>query len=130
MKETTIDATYLRPEGDRITDAPVVPVALAEAADQLRHETAWTTGDRNGITLFKTEALRIVLVALHAGAALTKDASEGVLCLQALEGDLQFRTHGELLDWIPGTMMVLHAGVPYEVRARTDALLLLTLAPE
>ncbi|MBL0309672.1 MAG: hypothetical protein IPP77_08350 [Bacteroidetes bacterium] len=61
-------ATELRPEGARIIDAPLVSICIPEFIKQLKAEVTWRTGDRNAITVFKTNGLRIVLIALHEEA--------------------------------------------------------------
>ena len=64
------EATDLRPEGYRLRDAPLVSIDIPEFIKQIKNETTWTNSDRNAITVFKTNGLRIVLVALHENCLL------------------------------------------------------------
>src|SRR5690606_27899280 len=61
-------ATPLRPEGDRLLDAQMVIMDLSEYREKIKDEKSWKEGDRTAITLFKSDNMRVVLIALHAGS--------------------------------------------------------------
>jgi quercetin dioxygenase-like cupin family protein len=128
MEINTNDATPQRPAGHRLLDAPLVVLNLPALLTQLRQEPAWQNGDRNSITAYKTEGLRIVLLALRAGAELKTHTAPGIISVQVLEGQLSF-TAGPQTDALEsGQMLVLHAGLPHSVVAVTEVVFLLTLA--
>lgn len=128
MEINTLDATPQRPAGHRLLDAPLVVLNLPALLTQLRQEPAWQNGDRNSITAYKTDGLRIVLLALRAGAELKTHTAPGTISVQVLEGQLSF-TAGPQTDTLKsGQMLVLHAGLAHSVAAMTDAVFLLTLA--
>ena len=60
-----------------------IPTILAEP----KREPTWQTGNRNAITLLKTQAMRVVLVAMHAGTVIPTHRAEGPIAVQPLEGD-------------------------------------------
>src|SRR5690606_4157723 len=76
------EATPLRPEGDRLLDAQMVLMDLAEFQKQIKDEKAWKEGDRNAITLFKSDGMRVVLIALHAGSEMKTHTAPGIISVQ------------------------------------------------
>ena len=128
LTERHNSATPQRPEGDRLLDAPMVTMDLVALRQQLKREQAWHTSDRNATTLVKTAGLRVVLMALHAGAELKPHTAPGVLSVQVLEGHLTFRTGQQAAELAKGEMLMLHAGIPHSVTAREDSVFLLTIA--
>ncbi|HET9100566.1 MAG TPA: cupin domain-containing protein [Acidobacteriaceae bacterium] len=79
-------------------------------------------------TLLKTDTLRIVLMALRAGAALHEHHADGRLSVQVLEGEIDFSAENSKSQLGPGMLLSLGARVPHQVIARSDAALLLTIA--
>ena len=122
------EATPLRPEGDRPIDAPMVNMDLNAFKAQIKEEKAWKTGDRNAITIFKTDVMRIVLVALHKGTEMKQHSTDGVINVQVLEGHISFRTGMQSAELNVGQMIALHAEIPHTVYANQESLFLLTLA--
>lgn len=64
------EATSQRPEGNRLLNAELVEMNLEEFIDQIKSETTWDNSDRNSITIFKSETMRIVLMGLHENLGL------------------------------------------------------------
>ena len=83
------DATLLRPEGDRVLDAPYVFMNFDEFRKQVKDEEAWKKRDRNGITIFKTDNLTTVLTCLHKDASIKKNTVDGLFQVQVLEGKIR-----------------------------------------
>lgn len=98
-------------------------VNLNDELSELRARKA----DVNSKTLLKTDTLRIVLVALRAGAKLHQHHADGRLSLQVLEGKVDFSAQNEQCQLTPGMLIGLDAKVLHEVVAQTDAVLLLTI---
>lgn len=128
MKVTSNDATPQRPEGPRVLDAPMVVVDLPALLTQIRQEPNWQNGDRNSITVYKTDGLRLVLLALRAGAELKTHTAPGVISVQVLEGRIIFTAGLQVAELAPGQLLTLHAGIPHSVVAVTEAVFLLTMA--
>jgi quercetin dioxygenase-like cupin family protein len=116
-----------RPQGDRSIDAALVTIDLPLFAEQIKQESSWKDSDRNAITVFKTNGLRIVLIALHEGAEMTRHTANGIISLQVLEGQLQFNTGTQSVELNKGQMLALHERIPHSVRAIKETTFLLTL---
>lgn len=120
------DATYNRPEGDRILDAPWVFTDLAAVNQQLRSENAWEKNDRNGITVFKTDQLTSVVTLLKEGAEIGEKAVDGLLIIQLVSGKAVVETGGSPFELLPGQLLHVHKGVTHSVTAKEETVLLLT----
>lgn len=122
------DSTELRPEGSRVMDAPVVPINIPEFLRQIKNEPAWETGDRNAMTVYKTEGMRIVLIALHKEAVIEEHTANGVICVQVLDGEINFDAEGKTFNLKKGEMITLHRKLPHRVAAVEESVFLLTVA--
>lgn len=127
MKEKFNNATALRPEGERTIDAPLVAIDLNSFIDLIKKEKAWKKGDRNAITVFKTNGMRIVLIALRKDAEITEHKTDGLMSLQVLEGEMIFKTETQTVELIKGEMLALHETISHAVLAKEETFFLLTL---
>lgn len=127
MEEKFNDPTSQRPEGNRMIDAALVSIDLPLYMAQIKEETSWKDGKRNAITVFKTNGLRIVLIALHEGAEMARHAADGIISVQVLEGRLQFKTDQQSIELDKGQMLALHERIPHGVKALGETIFLLTL---
>jgi quercetin dioxygenase-like cupin family protein len=122
------EATPLRPEGERELDAPMVTMDLNLLKAQIKQEDSYKNGDRNAITIFKTEGMRMVLIALHKGAEMKTHTAPGIISVQVLEGHITFSTAQKTTDRSAGQMLALHAGIAHKVLASEESLFLLTIS--
>ncbi len=129
MDEKYNESTPQRPEGDRSIDAALVNIDLPLFIEQIKQESSWKDSDRNAITVFKTNGLRIVLIALHEGAEMARHTANGIISVQVLEGQLQFNTDGQSVELNKGQMLALHERIPHSVQAIKETIFLLTLTP-
>jgi quercetin dioxygenase-like cupin family protein len=127
MEDKYNDATTQRPEGSRTLDARLVTIDVPSLIEQLRNETPWNTDDRNAITVFKTDGLRIVLIALHKSATMIEHITEGLTSIQVLEGQLLIEADKQAIELSKGQMLAMHVGVPHSLTAKEETILLLTL---
>lgn len=127
MEEKHNEATEQRPEGNRPVDAALVTIDLPMFKKQIKEESAWKSSKRNAITVFKTNGLRIVLIALHKGAEMARHTADGIISVQVLEGQMQFNTDGKSVELSEGQMLALHEGIPHSVLAVKETVFLLTL---
>ena len=127
MEIKSNESTDLRPEGGRLMDAPLVSMDIPEFIQQLKEEATWKNSDRNAMTVFKTNGMRIVLIALHEDAILKEHTADGIISVQVLEGEVIFSAVGQSVVIKQGQMIALHKGLPHSVKAVKESAFLLTL---
>ncbi len=128
MQNKSNESTPQRPEGDRMLDASLVTMDLNQFIEQVKNELTWKESDRNSITIFKSDNMRIVLIGLHEGAELKTHTANGVISVQVIEGLIKFTTEPETVELSKGQMLALHKKVPHSVLALKETFFLLTLA--
>ncbi len=128
MENKSNESTPQRPEGDRMLDASLVTMDLNQFIEQVKNELTWKESDRNSITIFKSDNMRIVLIGLHEGAELKTHTANGVISVQVIEGLIKFTTEPETVELSKGQMLALHKKVPHSVLALKETFFLLTLA--
>ena len=127
MEDKFNEATPQRPEGDRVIDAVAVMIDLPLFIEQIKQEAPWKDTDRNAITVYKTNGMRIVLVALHATAEMKTHTADGIICVQVMDGRMRFNADNKSFELIKGQMLTLHKGIQHSVLAIEDTIFLLTL---
>ena len=127
MENKSNKATPQRPEGDRSLDDALVTMNLNDIIEQVRNEPSWRDSDRNSITLFKSDTMRIVLLGLHKGAELKTHTANGIISVQALDGHIQFTTEFKTVELQKGQMLALHKNLPHSVVALQESFFLLTM---
>lgn len=127
MVEKYNEATQNRPDGDRPVDAPLVLVNIPDTIKQLKKEKAWHKNDRNAITVFKSDKISIILVALHKKAEMTTEHPQNIFSLQLLEGKLKLQTSEQTVEVKKEEIFTLHANIPYKVVAQKKSIFLLTV---
>jgi len=120
------DATLNRPEGDRVIDALYVFVDLPDFIRQLKEEPAWEKNDRNGITVFKTDDLTIVLTVLHNKATIKDNKIDGLVTLQVIEGMIRISTIDGDIEMKEKQLISLHSNEPHSIEALSDCGFLLS----
>jgi len=120
------EATLNRPEGDRVIDASYVFMDMDQFIKQIKGEVAWDKNDRNGITVFKTPGLTMVLSAFHKGAAIKDLQTDGLLTLQVIKGEISVTSNNETLTIKEKQILVLHPDAQEEMTAEKETILLLT----
>lgn len=110
------------------TLAPELAVLdIGAEGDGLLAEPEWSGGDRNSKTLLKSEALRVVLTALRAGAVMDNDDPDEAITIQALQGALTVRAGAEETTLGTGQLLCLGGGSPWRITASSDSLFLLSV---
>ena len=120
------DATLNRPEGNRVIDAPYVFMDIPVFTDQLKREKSWDKNDRNGITVFKSEKMTMVVTMLKEGAEVKRNSDYGYLTVQVLKGEISIVTADETLNVKESQAIAFHPNVIHSFRALTDTTLLQT----
>jgi quercetin dioxygenase-like cupin family protein len=117
-----------RPERDRFLDATLVTMDLNHLIEQVRNEAVWKNSDRNSITIYKSENLRLVLIGLHKNAELKTHTANGIISVQVLEGHIKFTTEQQVVELQKGEMLALKKQIPHSVLALEETFFLLTMA--
>jgi quercetin dioxygenase-like cupin family protein len=121
------ESTKNRPEGERPIDAPVVVVNIPKIIKKIKKEKAWDKNDRNAITVFKGDKMRIVLVAMHKKAEMTTERPENILSVQVISGKIELNTGAKTVEIKKREMFVLHANIPYKIESLKKSIFLLTI---
>lgn len=127
MTEKFNEATRNRPQGERVIDADSVYIDLPAYISQIRNEEAWHKNDRNSITVFKTNEMRIVLGGLHAGAELPPHKADGMMSIQVIEGALEVNTDSLSETLKKGQIIAIHKHNNYRMVATEETIYLLTI---
>lgn len=123
----SLDATEQRPEGNRILNAELVEMDLEKFINQIKNESAWADSDRNSLTIFKSQTMRIVLIGLHENAELKPHKANGVISVQVLQGKIDFVTEQQNSVLAKGQMIGLQQNITHSVYAIAESFFLLTL---
>ena len=127
MDEKFNESTKNRPEGDRLVDSPVVLIDIPSFIKQIKNEKAWDKNDRNSVTVFKTDKMRVVLVGLHKGAEMTTDHPDNVISIQVISGKIELHANNDSMNVRKKQAVALHEQVPYRVVAVKKSIFLLTV---
>jgi len=106
---------------------PTLTFNLAEEVQRLQGEQPWQA-EHTANTLVKYPDLRIVLIALKAGARLPEHSTAGRLSIQTVSGGIVVHAHEQVFDLPAGSVLTLDQAVAHDVEAKTDSVLLLTIA--
>jgi len=128
MENKSNQATPQRPDGDRMLNAPLVEMDLNGFIAQMKEESAWAESDRNSMTIYKSDTMRIVILGLRQNAELKTHQANGIISVQVLEGKINFVTEQKTVSVEKGQMIALHENTPHSVMALTETFFLLTLA--
>lgn len=123
---TTLERSSSRME--RSLDRPVMTFDLAAILGDLKQEPTWRTARRNAVTLLKQPGLRVVLVALQAGAKLASHETDSPVSVQTLEGEVEVIVGPDEFVLTAGQLLTLRPGLEHVVRAPTESAFLLTIA--
>jgi quercetin dioxygenase-like cupin family protein len=107
--------------------APYMEFDLTAEVHHLKAEATWSTG-QNARTLIKYDDLRVVLMALQAGARIPDHQTDGRLSVQVLSGHIQMRASGRTFNLRAGNLLAFDHGIRHAVTALDETVLLLTIA--
>ena len=108
--------------------APVLAFDLAAETERLWQEQSLRQNGRDAKTLVKEPDLRVVLVAIAAGARIAKHHAPGALTVHTLTGHLRLHVAGRTIDLPVGRVLALEPGVAHDVEATERSAFLLTIA--
>ncbi|MBC7946537.1 MAG: hypothetical protein H7Y42_01565 [Chitinophagaceae bacterium] len=120
------EATLNRPKGDRVIDGSYVFIDLPAFLLQLQQEKAWEKNDRNGITVFKSDDLAIVLSTLKGGSQLPDNSVDGYMTIQLIHGKITVVTPDGDVVMAPNQLITFHPNIHHSVQVVDDSVVLLT----
>ncbi|MEO8766466.1 MAG: hypothetical protein ABI416_19355 [Ginsengibacter sp.] len=127
MENTDIESTHNRPEGERTIDTSHLLIDIPAFIKQVKSEKQWKKSDRNAITVFKSDTMRIVLTGLRKKAEMHTQHPENVLSIHVIDGKISVKVQFEKVKLCRGQVLALHARVPYSITAIKKAMILLTI---
>jgi quercetin dioxygenase-like cupin family protein len=107
--------------------SPFLEFDLTSEVDRLHGETTWNTG-QNARTLIKYDDLRVVLMALKAGAKIPAHKANGRISVQLLSGHIRLNASERAFDLLPGSLLALDHRAPHDLEALEESAVLLTIA--
>jgi quercetin dioxygenase-like cupin family protein len=105
--------------------APLLCFDFAEEIEGLRRERQYLEHDRNAKTLVKTDAFRIVLVVLKAGARFDEDDPRGHVSALVRSGRVSFHVGDESTEVGTGQIAAVAAGHRWRALAAEDSVVVL-----
>jgi len=75
--------------------------------------------------LAREAGVSMLMMAMEAGDLVAEHSAKGVVTVHLLRGHAMLSAAGEALDLRPGQMVMLQPGVPHDVRAEEQSVLLL-----
>jgi quercetin dioxygenase-like cupin family protein len=100
---------------------------LAAEVDKLKREPTWQLHGHNAKTLVKHPDVRVVLIALRAGARMQESKTDQCVTLHALSGRLRLHLPGDNIDLPTGALMALDHTVVHDIEALEESVFLMTL---
>ena len=126
MERKRNEPTLNRPEGDRVLDAAYVFIDINEYTQQIRDENAWHKNDRNGITVYKTDQLTMVIVGLHPKAILKNNVVDGIVTLQVMQGSIRVTTPDGDVEVKQNQLITFQRCIDHSIESLEESVLLLT----
>lgn len=113
---------------DRLLDAPLLTFDLPRIISKLKQEDIWKTGERDSVTLMKSQFMRIVLIALHEEMEINFQQSDNVISVQLIEGEVNLITEHQSALLTSGSLITLHEEMEHTLIAMKESFFLLTVA--
>jgi quercetin dioxygenase-like cupin family protein len=101
--------------------------AVEPLVREMRAHKAYARDGHTARTLVREPDLRIVLVAMKAGARILEHDAGGTVGVHALEGHIRLRIADERVELPAGRLLVIERGLRHDVEATVDSAFLLTL---
>src|SRR3977135_2202742 len=117
MKNKSTEAELTLHTPDRLLDAPLLSFDLPKAIEKLKEEKSWKMGERNAITLLKSNFMRIVLIALHEQSEINFHQSGNMISVQLLEGKVNFQTRKQSVMLKKGSLLTIHEDMKHTLIA-------------
>jgi quercetin dioxygenase-like cupin family protein len=113
----------------RLDEDTVHVFSADELSATLRGEPEYRSNRHTGITLMKTDELRVVLAAAEAGATLESHVVHGPATIFVLQGRLEIETQDRAHRARRGDLVVLPRGETRRIVCSEQSTFLLALSP-
>src|ERR1700730_16967703 len=117
MEYKEIESTHNRPDGERMIDTSQLLIDIPSFIKQIKSEKQWKQSDRNSITVFKSNKMRIVLTGLRKNAEMHTQHPENVLSIHVIDGKISLETQFKKNKISRGQILALHEKVSYTIKA-------------
>jgi quercetin dioxygenase-like cupin family protein len=98
--------------------------------EKMRKSRTWAQGELNAMILLKSPDKQIVLTALHEGTEISSFQSTDSITFQIIEGKLKFHSKRRTLTLDKGQLHTLRENIKYNLTAKDETVLLITIASE
>lgn len=109
-------------------DASLLTFDMPEVMEIMKRKEGWKTGERNVITLLKDPCMKIVLIALQGQSEINFHQSGNLVCVQLIEGEVNFQTKEQSVMLKKGNLLTFHANLRHTLIAIEESVFLLTIA--
>jgi quercetin dioxygenase-like cupin family protein len=103
---------------------------LASTDRELRQEHPYLQTGHTARTLVRESDLRVVLIAMKAGARMAEHRVDETAAVHLLQGNLRLRLPGRVVELAAGQLLILERAIPHDVEAVVESSFLLTLGPK
>ena len=108
---------------------------LAEVTQEMRGEAEYNHGHGHAArTIVRADDLRIVLIAIRAGADIAEHVAQATAAIQVVSGRVRIRLprlarqhEDRFEELLPGRLLAMEGGLAHSVEALEDSALLVTL---
>lgn len=97
-------------------------------ADDLRQGHLFHAHGHQAVTVFHAADLRVVLLAMRAGAYVHEHQVPAQATVQTLRGAVRLRVRDRAVTLRDGQLLALDRDVPHDVEATEDSVILVTIA--
>jgi quercetin dioxygenase-like cupin family protein len=122
-----IESTHNRPDGERMIDSAQLLIDIPTFIKHLKFYKHFKKSDRNSITVFKSDKMRIVLTALRKNAEIHTQHPNNCLSLHVIDGKISLKTPFKKNEIGSGQILALHENVSYTIKAIKKTMILLTI---
>jgi mannose-6-phosphate isomerase-like protein (cupin superfamily) len=122
-----IEATSIRPDGNRLLYAPLVEMNINKFIKQLKREEAWEKDKHNTITIYKSESTTIVLRGMHKKSIRKSGKVNSDATIHVLKGQIKIFAGDHTVKLKKGQMLGISANTEHSVEAVRDSFYLLTV---
>jgi quercetin dioxygenase-like cupin family protein len=102
-------------------------IDLAAIESEVRLEEAYQRDGHSARTLVREADLRVVLIAMKAGARIAQHRASASVSVHTLRGHARLRVADRTVELPAGRLLVLEAGLEHDVEAVSETSILLTL---